>query len=96
MSRYIDADALIRKIQEGHKFGSLTITELISECPTADVVEVVRCEDCKHGNYFIDAHTYNYGTSVKAKVYCRIWQDWVSANGYCFLADKRERREDGE
>ena len=48
MSRYIDADALIRKIQEGHKFGSLTITELISECPTADVVEVVRCKDCKY------------------------------------------------
>ena len=46
MARYIDADALIRKIQEGHKFGSLTITELISEMPTADVVEVVRCEDC--------------------------------------------------
>ena len=44
MSRYIDADVLIRKIQDGHKFGSLTITELISECPTADVVEVTRGE----------------------------------------------------
>lgn len=66
----------------------------LEEVQSADVVEVVRCEDCKHENYFIDAHTDNYGTSVKAKVYCRIWQDWVSANGYCFLADKRKRREE--
>ena len=92
MSRFIDADALIRKIQEGHKFGSLTITELISECPKADVVEVIRCEDCKHRHYFVNAHTDNYGTSVKAKVYCRVWQDWVPPEGYCFLADMRGER----
>ena len=51
MSRYIDADALIRKIQEGHKFGSLTITELISECPTADVVEVMHGKNISNGGF---------------------------------------------
>ena len=71
MSRYIDADALIRKIQEGHKFGSLTITELISKCPTADVVEVVHGEWIDKGeDYMIrwtcsncgrrDTHIYNF------------------------------------
>ena len=98
MSRYIDADELLKcKMQAYDEYGVglyVVGTGDILRMPSADVVEVVRCEDCKHGHYYIVAHTDNYGTSVKAKVYCRIWQDWVSANGYCFLADKRERRED--
>ena len=79
MSRYIDADVLIRKIQDGHKFGSLTITELISECPTADVVEVVHgknlsksgflCSICSFGD-FNGFHGYdpNYCPNCGAKI----------------------------
>lgn len=89
-----DGEAFDLKIVNPLLEANKAIASIIREQPTADVVEVVRCEDCKHSSYFVDAHTDNYGTSVKAKVYCRIWQDWVSANGYCFLADKRERRED--
>lgn len=47
MSRYIDADALLEilpSIEDEYKF----CRKIISEQPTADVVEVVRCEHCLH------------------------------------------------
>ena len=88
MSRYIDADVLIRKIQDGHKFGSLTITELISECPTADVVEVVRCKDCKYICHYTDGH-----------LECRLLADLkpipttyctMNADDFCSYGERRE------
>jgi hypothetical protein len=55
MPRYIDAEKLIKKIfpvglVDG---GNYTINAKAVKCaidhvPTADVVEVVRCKDCKH------------------------------------------------
>lgn len=86
MSRYIDADALIRKIQEGHKFGSLTITELISECPTADVVEVIRCEHCLHWDDEIVDGVY------VGSLYHRCDYDGEHKDpcDYCSYAERRE------
>lgn len=76
--RYIDADELIRKIQEGYKFGSLTITELISECPSADVIKVVRCEKCTYGS--IDPKNFNG--------YCRKRRDMIYANDFCSKGER--------
>lgn len=60
MARYIDADELINKIN-AYVINSqdvMYIRELIKETPTADVVEVVRCENCKH--YYWDDETGHY------------------------------------
>lgn len=52
MSRYIDADKMQANLDElkyvltEHRYS--WITSLIKMQPTADVVEVVRCKDCKH------------------------------------------------
>ena len=46
MSRYIDADDLL-KYKTDHQMIS---THLIYNAETADVVEVVRCKDCKYYN----------------------------------------------
>lgn len=43
MSRYIDAEELL-KHKTDHEMIS---THLIYNAPTADVVDVVRCKDCK-------------------------------------------------
>ncbi len=46
MARYIDGTALLNK----YNCGNLTANEMyqaLIEAPTADVVEVVRCKDCK-------------------------------------------------
>lgn len=50
MSRYIDAEELEDELYE-HEFSNWCdkdeVSELIDNMPTADVVEVVRCKDCK-------------------------------------------------
>lgn len=48
MARYIDADLIIKHAKE-HGFDVCTI-QVLEEMPTADVVEVVHCKDCKHFN----------------------------------------------
>ena len=60
MSRYIDAEALLKsigRIPEGwigdYDSGRWDVRQMIIEAPAADVVEVVRCKDCKH------CHTYH-------------------------------------
>ena len=63
MNRYIDSDKLIEHMRERYdalykengRYDHYTngygeATELVEEFPTADVVEVVRCKDCKHWN----------------------------------------------
>lgn len=47
MPRYIDANKLQEEFKELHG-GKRSL--LIDTEPTADVVEVVRCKDCKHYN----------------------------------------------
>ena len=65
MSRYIDADALIDFIDVGHLrhpselcFSEINVVNLLLHAPTADVVEVVRCKDCK---YYEQAKVNNKG-----------------------------------
>lgn len=63
MPRFIDADALTKVLTEHKDFYAPNLTALVNEAmasglriairevknaPTADVVEVVRCEKCKH------------------------------------------------
>lgn len=48
MSRYIDADKIPYVISEDGCLDDFAYRYDINEVPTADVVEVVRCKDCKH------------------------------------------------
>lgn len=55
MTRYIDADALKKDISEWcyvigkpHLLGRAEVMTVIDGSITANVVEVVRCRDCKH------------------------------------------------
>lgn len=53
--RYISEKALIEnivKIKDLRTLSTKTIGDAISMTPTADVVEVVRCKDCKH--FYLD------------------------------------------
>lgn len=55
MARYIDADALKRKLVAEKHFYPAIVARAIDETPTADVVEVVRCKDCKyHWEFFCE------------------------------------------
>lgn len=58
MAEYIDKEKLLRKLsrmieycKNDNKVNGLTalfqVGDAIMDCPTADVVQVVRCKDCK-------------------------------------------------
>ena len=47
MARLIDADALIEEACVEGAYGYVDAKQ-ISESPTIDAVEIVRCKDCKH------------------------------------------------
>ena len=51
MARYIDADALFKEFERAAWYNNAdrddVAEEILSQIPTADVVEVVRCKDCK-------------------------------------------------
>ena len=47
MSRLIDADALMDEANSDGAYGYVDAKQ-ISEAPTIDAVEVVRCRDCKY------------------------------------------------
>lgn len=47
MSRYIDADKLLETLPNDLPYKA-SVKRVIIQSPTADVVEVVRCKDCKH------------------------------------------------
>ncbi len=94
MSRYIDADTFKAIINEHCKTQSdkeqaYWFGVLIDMQPTADVVEVVRCKDCKHYKAF-DRITYGKNT---AKACCRGAKRKVNENDYCSYGERREENE---
>lgn len=59
MSRYIDADAFLKSVKQKaypqsgineseRRISLFGIMEILTSMPTADVVEVIRCEHCLH------------------------------------------------
>ena len=51
MAEYIDRADLIKNLNKfAPEHYTALVNQLITKQPTADVVEVVRCKDCKHQN----------------------------------------------
>jgi hypothetical protein len=96
MSRYIDADKLVAWCNEtsqtqstvaGKAYVDAFLTEVLS-CPTADVVEVVRCKDCKYSEL-------RYGSKKKGEpsvghYVCTSRNSTTVAEGYCHWGERRE------
>ena len=80
MSRYIDADELMEIFQDLHWYASRNIVE---DIPTADVVEVVRCKDCKHSKMadYIPA---------KCPYFCKLMANCHSGDFFCSMGERRE------
>ena len=80
MSRYIDADALLDIFKALKWYASYSI---VHGMPTADVVEVVRCRDCRYRNKVFD---FGRGDCMNPKGLKRI----VYENNYCCHGKRRE------
>lgn len=91
MAEYIDAELLMQKLSrmidycdknKDKKFNALNVLfqvgDAIMDCPTADVVDVVRCKDCAH---YIEMQGFEY--KGKKPKHC-IWHGALrSENYYC-------------
>lgn len=101
MARYIDADKLITALCDctedtwGKGLGaswwaqSVKLKDNMVECinnqPTADVVEVVRCMDCKHNKPQNISKQYNH----KTLYCCRSATIKVDADDYCSYGERK-------
>ena len=89
MSRYIDADKFVEWLDVGHLrspseicYCEGDVKTMIDIQPTADVVEVVRCKDCK--NAFVGRN----GRLICDLIY-PTW-DWVEPTDYCCHGERSE------
>lgn len=87
--RYIDADALKRAFWEFQMpdpnaeilIRRSTVIKTIDEQPTADVVEVVRCKDCKNGEFKSYA-------PPSCRYYCKNSTNYHSKDFYCSMGER--------
>jgi len=97
MSRYIDADELIKAIEtelwdwetvDGIKSSTVlkqTISD-IKNMPVADVVEVVRCKDCIH--WLKDNKPSN---KPKYRL-CEYYRGYKNQDGFCDFGERKETK----
>ena len=87
MSRYIDAEELLK----GYEDHELISTHLIWNAPTADVVEVVRCKDCKWFNLNKWAKVDGVPIIVGHEI-CDFWGGGCKTkeDGYCSYGERKD------
>ena len=100
MNRYIDADALMKELQEEIDFETSMYTEEQNEyfnmglkCairdvksqPLADVVEVVRCRDCKH--------CFEKNAVGVSLLYCALNSHYTLETNFCSYGERKEQCE---
>ena len=101
MPRYIDADALLLDIQQGIKFGQLTVCEIIHEQPTEDVKPVVRGEwkECEvvqeHGDEPIIDEWQSARCSVCGKYHTTPYMYYFDNFNYCPNCGAEMKQNDG-
>ena len=73
-----------KTLEDAFYKGVMYIHNCIEETPTADVVEVVRCKDCKHGELGINP---NDNTEC---VYCDTLDEVWEVDDFCVMGERRE------
>jgi len=94
MSGYIEVDHLKKSVEDlsdcyngfSDTYDKACIIGLIDEEPTADVVEVVRCKDCKHSDRFANGSEADLGFPLKC---LSVRYGGVRENWFCEHGEKR-------
>ena len=93
MSRYIDADALIDDLIHNRSFYPALVASAIKNTPTADVVSVVRCKECK---FWGITHAHD----IEKSHYCCRDNMWCMplrfADDFCSYGKRREANDSTE
>ena len=94
MAEYISRDDLLTVINanvaEAHNERCSQLLEAILNAPTANVVEVVRCKDCKHATFYSCKNDACYKTII-----CEYKIGIGDENFYCACAEPRTPKERG-
>ena len=95
MSRYIDADALLNSLPENLPYKA-SVKRVLIQAPSADVVAVVRCRDCKfwdreHIGCPDDDTLSDYAECFKLSdsIECI----YVKCDDYCSHGERKEQNE---
>ena len=88
MPRYIDADKInyttwVVGRDENAGYSTIAFKSDIDQVPTADVVKVVRCKDCRHFRKIVDMITYCAISGAQ------IWDD-----DYCSYGEREENNDE--
>lgn len=86
MPRYIDANKIdytvtMVGIDENAGYRAVAFESDIDAMPTADVVEVVRCKDCKHSSFLYSCGKYMCKKGCGAT---------KTKNDFCSYGDRKE------
>lgn len=65
---YIEKDRAVSELVHDYAYAA---AEIVKAIPAADVVEVVRCSDCKH-SYWEQEPCHG-----KTEHFCKIWSKWM-------------------
>ena len=87
MPKYIDKDWLLAEANMDGAYGYVSADQ-IAKAPTDNVVEVVRCKDCK---YWQDSEVGIVECPICTRIYDMVFE--IGADGFC---SKGERREESE
>ena len=92
MARYIDAEDFYKRQAKRCNYNSpiigtctmdnITLREALKKQPTADVVEVVRCKDCRHFEY---SQINNRGFRI-----CQASKMDITENDFCSYGERRK------
>ena len=100
MSRYIEREAVMKTARDGYHsdFGKsmadlTSLREVLEDTPTADVVEVVRCKDCKYWDKVKNPKHAGKGICISPNKsiggYCTR-KGATLENDYCSLGAKKD------
>lgn len=83
MDKYISTNALIEELKR-HDFLPVIVKQAIDAVPAADVVEVVRCEDCRWAK-----KVEEYEPKYQCVNICRYGcTQWLDSNDFCSYGER--------
>lgn len=91
MAEYIDKEAFLKYVKENapYTYVNHIVEIMVNAFPTADVVEVVRCKDCKHYRWVQEPY---HG---RTKRYCKLRVGLVEINSETFCSYGEMKNDNG-
>lgn len=88
MAEYIEHEAIIRAFVECG-FNLRRVKAIIHSLPSADVVEVVRCKDCKSCDFFYPVKSIN--EEAIGAYFCKVLERYTSPTNFCSYGERKEK-----